>query len=108
MQWYNGMSGGRRIGGNEIGRNDSVSKTPCAEKLFLICGSYQTSRDFNNVMGTPQFFMELIKRGPSASGLGKDVWFFIPTKECVVPAFVVCAYCFNFYKRFVSDWLGGA
>ena len=27
----------------ETGRNDSVSKTPCGEKLFLICGSYQTS-----------------------------------------------------------------
>ena len=35
----------------EIGGNDSVSKTPCGEKLLLICGSYQTSRDFNNVMG---------------------------------------------------------
>ena len=57
------------------GRNDSVSKTPCGETLFLICVSYQTSRDFINVMGTPHNFMDLIKRGPSASGLGKDVWF---------------------------------
>ena len=93
----------------EIGGNNSVSKTPRGEKLFLICGSYQTSRDFNNVMGTPQNFMDLIARGPSASGLGKHVWFFIPTKECFVPAFVECACCFNFYKRFVvSDWLGSA
>ena len=44
----------------EIGGNDSVSKTPCGEKLFLVCGSYQTPRDFNNVMGTSQYFMDLI------------------------------------------------
>ena len=31
-------------------------------------------------MGAPQCFMYLIARGPSASGLGKAVWFFIPTE----------------------------
>ena len=94
MQWYNGMSGGRRIGGN-----DSVSKTPCAEKLFLICGSYQASRDFNNVMGTPQYFMDLIKRGPSASGLGKDVWFFNPTKDNVFGQPSSCAHAVLTFTR---------
>ena len=84
----------------EIGGNDSVSKTPCGEKLFLICGSYQTSRDFNNVMGTPQYFMDLIARGPSVSGLRKGVWIYIPAKDNVLSQpFVVCAGCFNSYKK---------
>ena len=91
MQWYNGMSGGRRHM-LKFGENDIVSKTPCGDKLFLICGSYQTSRDFNNVMGTPQYFMDLIARGPSASGSGKDVWFFIPTEDNVWCQPSLCAH----------------
>ena len=86
----------------EIGGNDSVSKTPCGEKLFLICGSYQTSRDFNNVMGTPQYFMDLIKRGPSASGLGKDVWFFIPTKDNVLCQPSLCAHAVLTFTKGLS------
>ena len=91
----------------EIGGNDSVSKTPCVEKLFLICGSYQTSRDCNNVMGTPQYFLDLIKRGPSASGLGKDVWFFIPTKDNVLCQPSLCAHAVLTFTRglsLVTDW----
>ena len=86
----------------EIGGNDSVSKTPCGEKLFLICGSYQTSRDFNNVMGTPQYFMDLIKRGPSASGLGKDVWFFIPSKDNVLCQPSLCAHAVLTFTKGLS------
>ena len=59
----------------EIGGDDSISKTIVGEKLFLICGSYKTSIGFDNIMGTPQYFMDLIKRGPKASDLGTDIWF---------------------------------
>ena len=82
--------------------DNSVSKTPCGEKLFLICGSSQTSRDFNNVMGTPQYFMDLSARGPSANGLGKDVWFFIPTKDNVLCQPSFCAHAFLTFTRGLS------
>ena len=91
----------------EIGGNDSVSKTPCDEKLFLICGSYQTSTNFNNVMDIPQYFMDLIKRGPSASGLGKDVWFFIPAKDNVLCQPSLCAHAVLPFTRgssLVTRW----
>ena len=40
--------------------------------------------------------MDLIARDPSVSGLGKDVWFYIPAKNNVLSQpFVVCACCFN-------------
>ena len=68
----------------------------------LICGSYQTSRDFNNVMGTPQYFMDLIKRGPSASGLGKDFWFFIPTKDNVLCQPSLCAHAVLTFTKGLS------
>ena len=57
MQWYNGMSDRRRhikIGGMIVFQKHRVGK------LFLKCDSYQTSRDFNVVMGATQFFMKLI------------------------------------------------
>ena len=65
----------------EIGGDDSISKTVVGEKLFLICGSYKTSIGFDNVMGTPQYFMDWIKRGPKVSDLGTDIWFYLPTKS---------------------------
>ena len=43
-------------------------------------------------MSTPQFFMDLIARGLSSSGLGKDFWFFIPTKDNVLFQPSLCAY----------------
>ena len=43
--------------------------------------------------------MDIIARGPSVSGLGKDVRFSIPAKDNVLSQpFVVCASCFNSYK----------
>ena len=43
----------------EIGGHDSISITVAGEKVFLICGSYKTSIAFDNVMGTPQYFIGL-------------------------------------------------
>ena len=75
----------------EIGGDDSISKTVVGEKLFLICGSYRTSIGFDNVMGTPQYFMDLIERGPNASDLGTDILFFCQISQAcsVIPPFVV-------------------
>ena len=53
-------------------------------------------------MGTPQYFMDLIKRGPSASGLGKDVWFFIPTKDNVLCQPSLCAHAVLTFTRGLS------
>ena len=50
-------------------------------------------------MGTPQYFMDLIKRGPSASGFGKDVWFFIPTKDNVLCQPSLCAHAVLTFTR---------
>ena len=60
----------------EVGGDDSISKTVVGEKLFRVCGSYRASIGFDNVMGTPQYFMDLIERGPNASDLGTDISFF--------------------------------
>ena len=44
--------------------------------------------------------MDLIARGPSVSDLGKCVWFCISAKDIVLSQpFVVCASCFNSYKK---------
>ena len=86
--------------------NDSASQKLCGEKLFLICGSYQTSRDFNNVIGTKQNFRDLIARGPPASGLGKDVSFFIP-KDNVLCYTLLCAHAVLSFIRgllLVTGW----
>ena len=64
----------------EIGGSDSISKTIVGEKLFLIFGSHTTSITFDNVVGTPQNFMELIRR-PKASELPSDIWFYISNKS---------------------------
>ena len=46
--------------------------------------------------------MDLIKRGPSASGLGKDVWFFIPTKDNVLCQPSLCAHAVLTFTRGLS------
>ena len=76
----------------EIGGDDSISKTIVGEKLFLICGSYKTSIGFDNVMGTPQYFMDLIKRGPKASDLGTDIWFYLSNKSSVLCQPSLCSH----------------
>ena len=53
-------------------------------------------------MGTPQYFMDLIKRGPSAGGLEKDVWFFIPTKDNVMCQPSLCAHAVLTFTRGLS------
>ena len=35
-------------------------------------------------MGTPQYFMDLIKRGPNASDLGTDILFYLSNKSSVL------------------------
>ena len=76
----------------EIGGSDSISKTIVGEKLFLICGSYTTSIAFDNVVGTPQYFMELIRRGPKASELPSDIWFYLSNKSSVLCQPSLCAH----------------
>ena len=51
--------------------------------------------------------MDLIKRGPSASGLRKDVWFFIPTKDNVLCQPLLCAHAVLTFTRgfsLVTGW----
>ena len=76
----------------EIGGDDSISKTVVGEKLFLICGSYKTSIGFDNVMGTPQYFMDLIKRGPNASDLGTDIGFYLSNSSSVLCQPSLCSH----------------
>ena len=75
----------------EIGGSDSISKS-IVEKLFLICGSYTTSIAFDNVVGLPQYFMELIRRGPKASELPSDICFYISNKSSVLCQPSLCAH----------------
>ena len=53
-------------------------------------------------MGTPQYFRDLIARGPSARGLGKDVWFFLPTKDNVLCQPSFCAHAVLTFTRGLS------
>ena len=39
---------------------------------------------FDNVMGTPQYFIDLIKREPNVGELGTDVWFYLSSKSNVL------------------------
>ena len=74
----------------KIGGSDSISKTIVGEKLFPICGSYTTSIAID-VVGTPQYFMELIRRGPKASELPSDIWLYISNKFSVSCQPSLCA-----------------
>ena len=75
----------------EIGGSDSISKTIVGEKLFFIFGNHTTSITFDNVVGKPQYFMELIRR-PKTSELPSDIWFYISKKSSVLCQPSLCAH----------------
>ena len=90
----------------EIGGDDSISKVPFGDKLFVICERGAASANFDRLITTPQDFIQFLLKGPQNTTDKNTVRFYFPKSSSFLcqPALCCHAVLTRSGRSFVCGW----
>ena len=90
----------------EIGGDDSISKVPFGDKLFVLCERAAASANFDRLITTPQDFIRFLLKGPQNTTDKNTVRFYFPKSSSFLcqPALCCHAVLTRSGRSFVCGW----